>query len=118
MGEKRKGAQSRGDCCEKSDEQETGNGGELEFRLHLARDSERKKGREKGASDAKRKTWRLGRKPCFAAAPKASAKLQYLSKTADFDVGKLFFLSCFFSFVSPNCKGRQFAFVGGRVRLS
>lgn len=33
----------------------------------------------------------MGRKPCFAAAPKASAKLQYLSKTADFDVGKLFF---------------------------
>ena len=27
--------------------------------------------------------------------------------------GNCFFLSCFFSFVSPNCKGRQFAFVGG-----
>lgn len=27
--------------------------------------------------------------------------------------GNCFFLSCFFSFVSPNCKGWQFAFVGG-----
>ena len=35
MLEKREGAQSRGDCCEKNDEQEAGNGGELEFRLHL-----------------------------------------------------------------------------------
>jgi len=33
--EKREGTQSRGDCCEKNDEQEAGNGGELEFRLHL-----------------------------------------------------------------------------------
>ena len=77
MLEKREGAQSRGDCCEKNDEQETGNGGELEFRLHLARDSERKKGRERGVSDAKRNTWRmaLGAKAVFRCGAQGECKI-------------------------------------------
>ena len=50
---------------------------------------------------------RLGLKTAFRAAPKLSAKLQYLSKTADFDVGKLFF-----RLVIPFLSSRQMAKAG------
>ena len=75
MGEKRKGAQSRGDCCEKNDEQEAGNGGELEFRLHLARDSERKKGREKGGIGCQTKNVADGAKAVFRCGAQGECKI-------------------------------------------